>query len=754
MSRNKFLKLFFKTVAFILCLIVVVLLGFYIRLKLDKVIDISPSAYSWNLSEKEIEAQARELVSKMSLEEKISQMSGDENSIMRLSLGMVFQPKINPIVYSGYNEKLGIPPIAFSDGPRGLTVAKGATDFPVTMARGASWDRDLEQRVGDAFGKEIRAANANYMGSLCINILRHPSWGRAQETYGEDPWLLGEMGVALFKGIDQHNVMTCAKHFVCNNMEYSRHYVSAEVDERILREVYLPHFKKVIDTGVPSVMSAYNKVNGEYCGQNHFLIEGILRNDWGFTGFVTSDWMQGVYDGEKAAKAGLNVEMPRPKHYGKNLIQLIEERKVSEERIDELVTEIVRTKLKYASRKDRMVYPQELIGSKDHVDLAKEIAEKSMVLLKNENQTLPLDQKKVRKIAVIGHLSDVENTGDRGSSYVRPEYIVTALEGIRNYLGNRAEVLHATGENLDEVRKIASQVDAVIMIAGYDHHDEGEYIILEEIQRPRTYEEEMEYQENSIKFLPFDGKDRLDLHLKERDLEVIKTASEVNDKLVVSIIGGSAVMMEEWQDQAEAILMMWYAGMEGGNALAKILFGEVNPSGKLPFTIPADASQLTTFDGFAESVEYEYYHGYTKVDKMNSKPAFPFGFGLSYTTFKYESLNIVQKDIFINDTLKAAVAVTNTGIMAGEEVVQMYVGFNNSKVDRPVKLLRGFEKIHLNPGEVKRVHFSLPVNELAWYNPESKSWEIEEMEYELYVGSSSVKEDLLISNFIVTNQLH
>jgi beta-glucosidase len=399
-----------------------------------------------------------------------------------------------------------------------------------------------------------------------------------------------------------------------------------------------------------------------------------------------------------------------------------------------------------------MEYSLNQLGSAEHIELAREVAEKSMVLLKNKNKILPLDKTSIKKMAVIGHFSDVENTGDKGSSHVRPEYVVTPLQGIKNYVGKDIEVVHYAGDNPDSIKSIVKDVDAVIMIAGFDFHDEGEYIIIEEKQVPRTYEEEMVIQKKGKhKFLPFDGKDRLDLHLKERDVKAIKAIAETNDNLIVGLISGSAIMMEEWQDDAEGILMMWYSGMEGGNALANILFGDVNPSGKLPFTIPADESQLTTFDGFAETVNYEYYHGYTKVNKMGVAPAFPFGFGLSYTDFTYDSLKVEPEILSIDGTLDVSVMVNNTGAMEGEEVVQMYVGFKNSAVDRPVKLLRGFEKTNLKPMESKRINFTLPVKELAWYNPVTNNWEIEEMEYEVYVGPSSDDQDLLTSFFTIKN---
>lgn len=580
-------------------------------------------------------------------------------------------------------------------------------------------------------------------------MLRHPAWGRSQETNGEDPWLLGEMGVALQNGVQAHNVMACAKHFACNSIENSRFYVDVKIDERALREVYLPHFKKCVDNGVASIMSSYNKVNGEHAGHNHHLLTEILREDWGFEGFVTSDWMNGIRDGEKAALAGMDVEMPRPRDYGENLVRLIKEGKVPMEQIDKMVLRILKTKIWYITRTDPMEYTDELIAAPDHVALAREAAEKGMVLLKNENKVLPFDKNKVKAIALIGKLVDVENNGDHASSIVQSLNNVTPLEGIKEYLGNSVTVLHSNGDDLEEAKAMAKKADAVLLVLGLEHDDEGEYINMGE-KGPRTLEQEMEVRNNKPWWYYLVGGDRLDLNLDERDQKVINAVSGINPNTAMTMIGGGAILMDEWKDKIPAIVMAWYPGMEGGNAIANVVFGEVNPSGKLPLTVPKNAGQLPHFDAFTEHIDYGYYHGYTLYDKKNLEYTYPFGHGLSYTTFKYDSLKILTPEISKDGTLKVSLQLTNTGDRVGEEVVQLYIGFDNAIIDRPVKLLRDFKKTSLAAGETKVINMEVSASELGYFNTAVDDWEIEEVVHSVLVGGTSDNSELLRGEFLVS----
>ena len=657
--------------------------------------------------------RAGEIIAQMSLEEKVGLMSGHIHP-----LNMVFE-RYNKYPYpAGGNERLGVPPLKFCDGPRGL-VPGHSTCFPVSMQRGASFDVELEGRIGDAISKEIRAVGGNYFGGVCVNLLRHPAWGRAQETFGEDPFHLGQMGAALTRGIQKHNVMACVKHYALNNQENTRFKIDVTCDERTLREVYLPHFKEIIDAGAASVMGAYNQFRGEQCCHSGYLLRTILKGEWGFDGFTISDFVFGVKDTAQAALGGLDVEMPNTNHYGKKLAKAVRKGEVPEEVIDEAARRITRTVLMFTEAVDPLAdYPASLLACQGHVDLALEAAEKSMVLLKNVGGVLPFTKAAIKKVALIGKLGDVGNIGDHGSSRVNPPHVITPLQGLQRVLGPSVEVVYQNGKNLRKARQAASEADAVIFVLGHTHKDEGEFILTV-------------------------GGDRSSLGLHDDEVELLNAVAPINPNAAVVLIGGSAILMEEWKEDAPAILHAFYPGMEGGTAIARVLFGEVNPGGKLPFTIPTDPRHLPDFDIKARQVEYDLYHGYTRLERDGNKAAFAFGFGLSYTTFSQANARFTVN----GGQVEARVDVTNTGERAGDQVVQFYVGFENSAVERQKKLLKGFRRVRLEPMETKTVVVVCPVERLRWYDPASSLWELEGMEYRGYVGCSSRGEDLLVGDF-------
>ncbi|HUT55787.1 MAG TPA: glycoside hydrolase family 3 C-terminal domain-containing protein [bacterium] len=664
------------------------------------------------LGRDEIEERVRELLGKMSLSEKIKQMSG--NVIANTIHFAQGYGKVHT-VNTPDNKRLGIPGIRFIDGPRGINI-EGSTCFPVAMARGASWDLDLMRRVGGAMGYEARAWGANYFGGVCINVLRHPSWGRSQETFGEDPHHLGVLGVAETKGLQDH-VMACAKHFTANSIDLSRHYVDVRMDERTLREVYLPHYKMCVDAGVASFMSAYNQLNGELCGHNHHLLTDILKNEWGFPGFVVSDFTLGVKATVPAAKAGLDVEMPSTMYYGPRLKAAVKQGKAPLAAIDQAVTRILREKLRFIHLEDA-AYDRKKIAGPEHVALAREAAEKSIVLLKNESGALPL-QDGIKSIAVLGELADTGNIGDHGSSVVRPPYVITALAGIRQRAG-AIKVMYEAGADPAAAEKAAAGADAVIVVAGCDYRDEGE------------------------------GFDRVRLSLSDRHEKLVRIAAGANPRAVVVLEGGGAITMEGWRDKVPAIVMAWYPGMEGGTAIAGVLFGDVNPSGKLPAAWPESADQLFPFDNKAKTVQYDRYHGYRWFDKKGLEPAFPFGHGLSYTQYKYSNLRLDRERIGPDGKVTASVDVTNTGGRDGEEIVQLYVGAPGSKVDRAIKELKAFTKIKLAAGDTKTVSLQVSAKDLAYFNQDTNAWEIEPLEYRILVGPSSRAEDLMGAGFKIS----
>jgi beta-glucosidase len=500
--------------------------------------------------------------------------------------------------------------------------------------------------------------------------------------------------------------------------------------ERTLREVYLPHFKRCIDEGAASVMSAYNKVNGHYCGHNSHLLRDILKKEWGFEGFVMSDFVFGIRNG-KAANASLDIEMPLTIHFGKRLMKLVLKGEVSEDVIEEAVLRILKQKVRFAQLNEPAQYVPQAVLSPQHKALAREASQKSIILLKNEavgdkpRRILPIDTAKVRTIVVIGKLANTPNIGDKGSSMVRPPYVITPLAGIRAAVSPNSKIIYSSGRRMDKTIGIARDADIAVVIAGYTHKDEGEH-------------------------MPFSKcGDRDSLNLRPHDEKLIAQVAAVNPKTVVILMGGSAIITEKWRDNVPAILMAWYPGMEGGNALADIIFGKVNPCAKLPCVFPKSESQLPFFDKRAKRIEYDLFHGYRLMDRDGHEPAFPFGFGLSYTTYKYSNLQLDRDEIDADGTLYANVDITNTGDVPGEEVAQLYIGYTVSKVERPLKELKSFSKLHLEPGETKRIEFVIKVEDLAYYDEQLNKWIVEPIAYTVYVGSSSHREDLLSAQFRV-----
>lgn len=705
------------------------------------------------LSYKEIEAKSRELLAQLTLDEKIEMMCGDPSFWSGLADMMGGGYGDHPW-HAGVISRLGIPGIRFVDGPRGI-VMDGATTFPVSMARGAAWDVDLEERVGNVIGTELRASGGNLFGGVCINLPRHPAWGRAQETYGEDPYILGEMGAALTRGVQQH-AMACAKHFALNSMENARFTVNVSISPRALHEVYLPHFKRVVDEGVAAVMSAYNSVNGEWCGQNKTLLTDILKNQWGFGGFVLTDFTFGMRDSEKAILAGQDLEMPFQMHFHKDLKNLVQNDPSLLERVDEAVLRLLRQQLRLIRPGS---YDSDMIGSQSHRALAREAAEKAIVLLQNNGNLLPLQN--VKKIAVIGWLADTPNTGDGGSSNTRPAYVVTPLQGIRAALLGKADVLYDDGRDLERANEMAQEADVVVLVVGYTHVDEGEFIRPEMMQEfaplfPIPSPEEEAIAQGFMNGMSMEqvgvfppGGDRDQLTLRPEDENLIQVIAAVNPNVIVVVMSGSSVIMEAWRERVSAILMLWYPGMEGGHALADILLGHVNPSGKLPLVIPKRAQDLPYFDKDATEIEYDLWHGYRKLERDGHTPAFPFGFGLSYTTYHYANLALTKNQLGPSETLQVSLDVSNSGAYAGEEVVQLYISAIGSAVERAPKELKAFTRIALQPGESKTVQLNVPISQLAYYDEILADFVVEPLEYELYVGTHSLDQHALKARFVV-----
>ena len=694
------------------------------------------------------------LLSQLSQKEQLSLLDGDEPFWQ--GLGKILCDRYNRVPFiMGEVPRLKIPGIKFTDGPRGIVMG-ASTCFPVSMSRGATWDTDLEKKIGEAIGLEGRAQGANYFAGICINLPRHPAWGRIQETYSEDPILLGEFGLALHKGVSPH-LMTCVKHYALNSMEIARFRVDVKVDDAALHEVYLPHFRQLVEGGVSSVMSSYNSVRGEFAGQNYELLTEILREQWKFDGFVLSDFIFGLRDAALSVKNGLDIEAPFAQQRDMHLQKAVDAGDLQWSHVSTACTRILRKQLQHVAATGHEIPRESVIFCDAHKELAREAASKGMVLLKNERlgeqPLLPLDVGKIKKVAIIGRLANKNNTGDRGSSAVFAPKVVTAYEGIKAALPN-AEVQLSDADSVEKAGQVAGTVDLAICIVGYDAGDEGEYVVpsfetdpvLLDLFPPTESEEDRKVEallrESPDTSKPTtkdsisvgEGGDRKSLRLRPRDVEIIDAVSKANSNTVVSIIAAGAVIMEEWIDKVPAVLMMWYSGSEGGHAFADVLLGNVDASGRLPFSIPRSEEHLPFLDVEASSIEYDRWFGQRLLDRLEEPARFPLGHGLSYTSFEVSDLS-VDKAVSQQQSEKFTVRakISNVGTRAGRYIAQVY-GLTNGD-DFPSRVLLGFKPIDLEHGQSNVVEVSCSTRPLQRWK--DGAFVLVDQEFDIELASSS-----------------
>jgi beta-glucosidase len=625
------------------------------------------------------------------------------------------------------------------DGPRGVRRlgAGPSTAFPVPVARAASFDVDLEQRIGNAIGEQMLAFKYDLMLAPTVNTLRHPGWGRSQETYGEDTVVLGNMGAALVRGIQAH-VPTCIKHFAANTTEGNRESVSANMDEQTLREVYTRQFEIAIEKSDPAcVMAAYNKVNNTYSAENQQLLTELLRNEWDWKGFVISDW-GAVKSTLPSALAGTDLEMPNNMYFGSLLDQLPQNPNLAS-RISEAVRRVLNVKRHFGqldpayrtndAYQNRAI-DEDIINRPDVLALAEEAAEKGMVLLENREALLPLADG--ARVLVVGPDGDVARLGDSGSSQVAPadNQVVTPLAGLRAIGSGHGATVDFQAALGDAVLA-APGYDAVVLVVGMQHTDEGEG------------------------YGGGDDRESLDLNGPHPELWTtdkprawIEQLATANPNLIVVLEVGGAVV-EPSLERARALLYSFYPGQSGGTALGRLLFGDVNFSGKLPFTVASDATQYPVFGDSGEVAEYPYLHGYRKFDGESLTPRYHFGSGISYTTFAYSNLGLpCSNGVTPGGMLIAEVDVENTGAVAGSEIVQLYVGYPNTTVRRSVKELKAFQRVDLAPGEKRRVQLTVPARDFAYYDA-TKGWSMEFVEHQVLIGPSADPARLLPASFDV-----
>ncbi len=624
-------------------------------------------------------------------------------------------------------ERLDIPAIKVTDGPHGartmddadLKLTIPATCFPTGVGLAATWNTDLINRVGAALGEETRARGCAVLLGPCVNIHRSPLGGRNFESYSEDPYLSSQMTVAIVKGIQSKKVGACVKHFALNNSEFQRMTISSEVDERTRREIYFPSFEKAVkEAGTWSVMCSYNKIDGTHASENRWLLTEILKKEWGFRGLVMSDWYA-THSTVPVANAGLDLEMPGPaRFFGEVLVKAVNAGEVDIKIIDDKVRRLLGLMINIGALDGGIPAPKEVKDFPAHRQLAREAAEEAIVLLKNDNNVLPLSKSKVKSIAVIGFNAATASIQGGGSAQVTPYYKVAPLDALKNLCGDNVKIVYEPGyetspsaDLLNNAVKAAADADFAIVFAGLNEKQESE------------------------------GFDRKDMNLPPEQNELILQVAKANPRAVVVLNNGSPVAMP-WINDVPAVVEAFFPGQECGNAIANVLFGSVNPSGKLPDTFPQryeDNPAFPNYPGANDKVVYGegIFVGYRHYDAKNVAPLFPFGHGLSYTSFEYSNLKINPAKARTKDNIKVSVDIKNTGQAAGKEVVQVYVSDIASSVPRPPKELKAFEKVALAPGATKKVEFTLTREAFAFYDVKAKDWVVEPGEFEILVGSSS-----------------
>ena len=619
-------------------------------------------------------------------------------------------------------ERLSIPKIKMSDGPHGLRVQKEnadnlginesetATCFPSGATLANSWNKKLAYKLGETLGKEAKKEWVNLVLGPAINIKRSPLCGRNFEYFSEDQYLTGIMGTEYVKGLQSQNVGACVKHFAVNNQENRRRTINAVIDERTLREIYLKAFEIIVKKANPwAIMSAYNKVNGQYCTENKHILEDILRNEWKYEGIVVSDW-GAENDRVKAIKVGQELEMPGGRGNGvQEIIDAVKTGEIQENELDEIIERI----LSIAFRANKIT-EEEKYDQEEHHKIAQEIAEESMVLLKNDNGILPL---KNEKIAVIGDMAKFPRYQGAGSSTINPYKIENAID---NFKENNVQFEYAKGYG-----RIESEEDEILQKEAIEIAEKSEKVVMF-VGLTENFESE--------------GMDRTTLEIPSNQNKLIEEICKVNKNVIIVLSNGAPVAMP-WKNKVKAIITGYLGGEAGAKAMVNCLIGKVNPSGKLAETYPIKIEDIPcykNYPGTELTVEYQesIYVGYRYYDKNNVEVLFPFGFGLSYTNFDYSELKLEQQK---NETLKVSFKVKNIGKAKGKEIAQIYVSQESPNIFKAQKELKGFEKIELNPNEEKEINIILDKEAFEYYNVESKKWSVEEGKYDILIGKSSAE---------------
>jgi beta-glucosidase len=721
-----------------------------------------PAQALYKATKQPVEKRVEDLLGRMTVEEKVSLLSG-ANWMDTVAI-----------------PRLGIPSIKMADGPAGIRSWFGpsaltnaadskfpkfaSTAFPSGIGVAATWDPATAQAVGQALGQEVRAIGRDMILGPTVNIQRVPLWGRNFEGYGEDPYLAARIGVGYIKGVQGEGVIATVKHFAANNEEFERHRVDEAIDERTLQEIYFPAFKAAVqEAGVWSVMSAYQKVNGRYCSENAYLLQDVLRKEWGFTGFVVSDWGS-TYSTDGPVNAGMDIEMPGgevarawlategAKKNGnggdflspEKVLPRIAAGAIRQATVDENVRNILRVLFVSGifDRAQAAATGAAEIDTPAQRAVARRAAAESLVLLKNSGNLLPLDPAKIKTLAVIGPNAAVARTGGGGSSLVRSKYSVSPLAAIKERAGSGIQVRYAQGAAIDEEGVSGAGLVENLSAAGGGDAAAAEKLRAEAVAIAANTDAVILVVGDNAR-VESEGFDRKTLDLPPGQDELIAAVVKANHNTVVVFNAGAPVNVSRWVNDVPALVDAWFGGQETGHAVADVLFGDVNPSGKLPFSYVNELKESPVYGNYpGKNLQVKYaegiYVGYRYFDKHGIAPQFPFGYGLSYTNFGYSDLKI--KPAAGSDqaqTFEVRLKVRNEGERAGAEVVELYVHDGHSSVDRPVKELKGFRRVELAPGQSGDVTFTLDRGALSYYSTEKKAWVAEPGKFEVLVGASA-----------------
>jgi beta-glucosidase len=679
-------------------------------------------------------ARINDLLKKMTLEEKVNMIHGSSSFT------------------SGGVPRLGIPELVMSDGPHGVRVEHGrdweadknvydsGTYLPVGVCLAATWNPQLGYQFGKVLGSEAAFRGKDVILGPGINIIRTPLNGRNFEYASEDPFLVSKMVVGYIKGVQDQGISACVKHYLANNQEVNRNFVNVHMSERALREIYMPGFKAAVqEAGVNTLMGSYNLFRGQWATQNNYLMDQVLKKEWGFRGAVISDW-GAVHNTMEALWNGCDIEMgtdlsmlPKPNYakffLGDTVVQLVNSGKVPMHILDEKIKRIL-----FVMYRTKMLEGKRQAGTyntKAHQEMAGKIAEEGIVLLKNEEALLPLSST-IKSIAVIGYNADRRQSLGGGSSQVKAFYEITPLQGIRKIALPNVSISYSQGYRIErgagadavmirEAAAAAAKADVAIVVGGWTHGYNYE------VWADNAYDAE--------------DMDKPDMNMPFGQDELIKAVLQANPRTIVVLMGGGAIDMSQWKNQAKAIIQAWYPGMEGGNALAKILFGQVNPSGRLPMTFPkkledVPAHKMHTYPHDEKKNLYyldDIFVGYRYFDTYKVEPEFAFGYGLSYTSFEYSNLKLSKS----GKQLTVSFQVKNTGSRVGAEVPQVYVHQQKSALPRPEKELKGFSKVFLQPGESKTVQLTLDESAFKYFDDHKNSWILEPGGFDILVASAS-----------------